>query len=239
MELVCDYREKHIITQLEKRIQCDTYKNIIIKKENLHLGDFIIGNMIIERKSHQDLASSILDGRYKEQSNRLYEYIKENPDKKIIYFIEGNFDLYFKNHNIDKDRLISCIMSLFYEKGFFVIMTKHVNETSEFLIKFCMKYYEKYCKNTSENISCMILHKKKNAQITKENIGIIMLSNVPNISTHIATQLLEPFQNNIYLFLDKIKTDRDYLRDIKIKSKDNERKLSKKIIENLYSLLMD
>ena len=123
MELVCDYREKFITNQLDKMIKTDKYKNISLKKENLHLGDFIIGNMIIERKSHQDLASSILDGRYKEQSNRLYEYTKENPDKKIIYFIEGNFDLYFQNHNINKDKLISCIMSLFYEKGFFVIMT--------------------------------------------------------------------------------------------------------------------
>ena len=135
MELVCDYREKFITSQLDKMIKTDKYKNIILKKENLHLGDFIIGNMIIERKSHQDLASSILDGRYKEQSNRLYEYTKENPDKKIIYFIEGNFDLYFQNHNINKDKLISCIMSLFYEKGFFVIMTKHVNETAEFFFE--------------------------------------------------------------------------------------------------------
>jgi ERCC4-type nuclease len=239
MELVCDYREKFITNQLDKMIKTDKYKNISLKKENLHLGDFIIGNMIIERKSHQDLASSILDGRYKEQSNRLYEYIKENPDKKIIYFIEGNFDLYFQNHNIDKDRLISCIMSLFYEKGFFVIMTKHVNETAEFLIKFCIKYYDKYCKNSSENVQCMQTNRKKSSQITKENIGIMMLSNIPNISIHIASQLLEPFKNNIYLFLNKINDDRDYLKDIKIKSKDKERKLSKKIIENIYLLLMD
>ena len=88
-----------------------------------------------------------------------------------------------------------------------------------------MKYYDKYCKNSCENVQCMLLNKKKNSQITKENIGIMMLSNIPNISTHIASQLLEPFKNNIYLFLDKINQDRDYLKDIKIKSKDKERKL--------------
>ena len=244
MELVCDYREKFITNQLDKMIKTDKYKNIILKKENLYLGDFIIGNMIIERKSHQDLASSILDGRYKEQSNRLYEYIKENPDKKIIYFIEGNFDLYFQNHNIDKDKLISCIMSLFYEKGFQVLLTKHVNETSEYLLKFCLKYYTKYHKQqtitdiSNNGIQChqICLPKKKSSQINKENIGIIMLCNIPNISVHVSTQLLKPFENSLFHFLSKIKEDNEYLYSIKIESKDKkERKLSKAIIENLNS----
>ena len=95
MELICDYREKSIYNKLTKITSTnDKYKDISIKTENLSLGDFAFGNIIIERKTHQDLASSILDGRYKEQCFRLEEYRNENPNVKIIYFIEGNFDLF-------------------------------------------------------------------------------------------------------------------------------------------------
>ena len=66
MDLICDYREKHAL----KRFSGDKYKDVIIKTQNLALGDFQIGNMLFERKTHQDLASSILDGRYQEQSNQ-------------------------------------------------------------------------------------------------------------------------------------------------------------------------
>ena len=242
MELICDYREKSIYNKLTKITSTnDKYKDISIKTENLSLGDFAFGNIIIERKTHQDLASSILDGRYKEQCFRLEEYRNENPDVKIIYFIEGNFDLFFNSHNIDKDKLISCIISFIYEKGFSVILTKHMNETCDFLIKFSHKYYNKYniCENnkTINNGNLENLYKqqkKKNSQINKKNIGIIMLCNVPNISLHLAIQLLEPFNNDIYKFIHEIRTNDEYLNTIKIKGKgDKTRKLNKNIIECL------
>ena len=235
MELICDYREKHILEQLNKI----NNHNCIIKSDNLHLGDFIIGNMIIERKTHNDLASSILDGRYKEQSNRLKQHLETNPNTKIVYFIELNFDLFLNNHNISKDQLISSIMSLFYEKHFFVILTKHLNETCDFLIKFCHKYHTKYKNNNITNIDHTIKdltnqYSKKNNQVNKSNIGIIMLSNIPNISYNIALQLLEQFNNDIYEFLSKIKENPTILDTIILKTKDNKsRKLSKNIKEKL------
>ena len=256
MEIVCDYRENHVIKQLNNciNINKEKYNCMNIKKENLLVGDFQIGNMIFERKTHQDLASSILDGRYQEQSNRLMEHASANPHLKIIYIVEGNLDLYFNQHNIDKDKIISCIMSLFYEKGFQVLLTKHVNETSDYLLKFCIKYYTKYLKkNTNNDLSnndlsnndlsnniCNIINicgpKKKSSQINKENIGILMLSNIPNISIHIATQLLKPFNHSLYDFLYEIKNNAEYLNTLKIESKDKKmRKLSKNIIENLNS----
>ena len=242
MELICDYREKSIYNKLTKITSTnDKYKDISIKTENLSLGDFAFGNIIIERKTHQDLASSILDGRYKEQCFRLEEYRNENPNVKIIYFIEGNFDLFFNSHNIDKDKLISCIISFIYEKGFSVILTKHMNETCDFLIKFSHKYYNKYniCENNEIINNCNLENlykqqKKKNSQINKENIGIMMLCNVPNISLHLAIQLLEPFNNDIYNFIHEIRENETYLNTIKIKGKgDKTRKLNKNIIECL------
>ena len=69
MELYSDYREKHINELFGK-------KNINYTKINLEIGDFKICynetiKTIIERKTINDLVSSIIDGRYKEQSLRL------------------------------------------------------------------------------------------------------------------------------------------------------------------------
>lgn len=242
MDLICDYREKYALKRLS---QCgDKYKDVIIKTQNLALGDFQIGNMLFERKTHQDLASSILDGRYQEQSNRLKELSTHNPDLKIVYIVEGNLDLYFNQHNINKDKIMSCIMSLFYEKGFQVLLTKHLNETCDYLLKFCVKYYSKYAKTLhgggeEESVTpppILFQAKKKSSQIHKENIGIMMLSNVPYISDHIAGELLKPFDFQIVDFLQKIRSDPDYLTTIKVKTRDNkERKLAK----NIREILMD
>lgn len=269
MDLICDYREKSIIKILNSRVSnCVNYNGINIKSHNLDIGDFVIGNTIIERKTHQDLASSILDGRYKEQCNRLQLFQQDKTNVKIIYFIEGNLDLYFESHNINKDKLISAMLSILYEKNFSVILTKHMNETCDFLLKLAMKFKDKYNKqeelNTTDDnvivldnqeepvsmndemicenndllcIEHLIKQKnKKNEQINANNIGIMMLCNVPNISFNIAKVLLEPFDNNIYAFITKINEDHDYLNQVKIMGKNNK---SRKLSKNIVSILMD
>ena len=65
-------------------IRMGPYRNIQIESESLHLGDAIIYDengeekVIIERKTLNDLASSIKDGRYAEQSFRLNGCSLEN-----------------------------------------------------------------------------------------------------------------------------------------------------------------
>ena len=77
MKIICDYREHSIYNCLVKKIESrKNYENIVVEKTNLNIGDFVIGRYIIERKTLSDLASSILDGRYKEQSSRLDAYIQ-------------------------------------------------------------------------------------------------------------------------------------------------------------------
>ena len=71
-----DYREKKLIPIIQS-LNNDYNFNINIEVENLPIGDIIIydkrGNekLIIERKTLNDLAASIRDGRYSEQSFRL------------------------------------------------------------------------------------------------------------------------------------------------------------------------
>ena len=57
-----------------------------------------------------------------------------------------------------------------------------------------------------------------------------MLTTIPNVSATIATQLLDPFKNDIYLFFKEIRENDKYLDNIKVEIKDGkQRKLSKNI----------
>jgi ERCC4-type nuclease len=334
MELICDYRENGIIKKLNtlKTKFRSKYSNITIKSENMVTGDFRFGNVLIERKSHADLVSSIVDGRYKEQCARLHDLrtksVKEGCELRIFYIIEGSFksssskfkyqnskqkvvahnhlaqfmnntDINaqcndpdnvnsksnYKNTKIDKgdkekQQIQSAIMTLMYEKQFQVLLTQDMNETSEFLLTFCHKYFNKYhtqdkttCQDTgdqtisndcsnlivndnvdddehhnnnnnnnNDNIENLIRQQnKKNTQINKDNIGVMMLCNVPYISMTVATVLLEPFDNDLHAFISHIKQNDTYLSSLKIPSGKcgKTRRLNKNISNILMSYFVE
>ena len=124
-----DFREKDIL-----KYCTEMNKDIEIKTENLLLGDILIDKLLIERKTINDLAASIVDGRYKEQSFRLVKALEEGY--KVFYFIEGNMDLY--TGAISKNILVSTIYSLTH-KNFQVLLTKNSKETAYFILQFAEK----------------------------------------------------------------------------------------------------
>ena len=126
----------------------------VIRKEQLAIGDIILGDntgrdiIIFERKTLYDLAASIRDGRYNEQSFRLD---KENiHNHNIVYIIEGDIERYIeKKGRVSKKTLISCMFSLLYYKGFSVFRTNSICETADVIIFFADKYYKTYTKDKS------------------------------------------------------------------------------------------
>ncbi len=116
-----------------------------ISKIQLPIGDVVLednlGNtiLIFERKTLYDLAASIKDGRYNEQSFRLD---KENiHNHNIVYIIEGDIERYNeKRGRIIKKVLISSMFSLMYYKGFSVIRTNSICETADVIVYFADKY---------------------------------------------------------------------------------------------------
>ena len=98
IELIIDSREHCILDLLNKN---DNNKEpyLVIRKELLNVGDFIVqeetGNqLIIERKTWQDLQSSIKDNRYREQRSRMksLKSTSSTTSVKAIYLIEGRYD---------------------------------------------------------------------------------------------------------------------------------------------------
>jgi ERCC4-type nuclease len=115
-----------------------------IKKEQLHIGDIVLEDktgktvIIFERKTLYDLAASIKDGRYNEQSFRLDKEAIHNHN--IVYIIEGDLSRYDERHTqITKTALQSAMVSLMYYKGFSVYRTMNTDETEAFIVNFADK----------------------------------------------------------------------------------------------------
>jgi ERCC4-type nuclease len=121
-----DNREHQLIHLLQ---QHDTGEQKHLTVSTLQIGDIILCNkVIIERKSVADLYSSILDGRYEEQSYRLGNLGPLQHNHNIIYLIEGDI-----NRHKQKNMLMSAIFSISYYKGFSVMRTFNIQETADFI----------------------------------------------------------------------------------------------------------
>ena len=108
MIIEVDYREKKLIKILKSLLEVHEFKNITIDVKNTRRynnkneeKEF----MIIERKSLNDLASSIKDGRYREQSYRLTNTPLHNH--RIVYLIEGDLSMW-SNNRINITRYVIC-----------------------------------------------------------------------------------------------------------------------------------
>ena len=202
-----------------------------IKSERLPLGDIILHDtiqqkdiVIFERKTLNDLAASIQDGRYKEQSFRLIETATATRfhTHNIVYIIEGDLAHYEakrnNNNRITNTALQSAMVSLLYYKGFSVVRTMNLDETADFIIHFA----DKVAKESAEGAipahttggedpaivetaavaySEVSAKKEKRDYITRENIGEIMLAQVPGVSAKMAAAILAKYGGSIYEFL--------------------------------------
>ena len=97
MKIKIDHREHDLIQSCKYFLGIGpAYQGIELEICNLPIGDIIlcddtgIEKVIIERKSLSDLASSIKDGRYEEQSYRLNGI--SHPNHNIMYIIEGEMN---------------------------------------------------------------------------------------------------------------------------------------------------
>jgi ERCC4-type nuclease len=231
MNIKIDSREKDLISMFSL-----LKPDINIITQQLALGDTIIGDkIIVERKTLTDLAASIKDGRYREQSFRLQKSLEEGFS--VIYMIEGNLDLYVGN--ITKDTLVRTMYSL-TTKGFQVFLTKNVKETAYFIIQFAEKIKSKETKTASGVYEETegIIQKQKNTNITRDNISIFMLCQIPGISTVTATILMDNYKH-ITLLIKALAENPECLESFEyINLKTNKsKKLNKNVIKNIKEFL--
>ena len=268
MLIKIDVREQNLIIECNNLL--NNYENISIEIVTLDIGDIILYDddgkeiMIIERKTLNDLASSIKDGRYKEQGYRLSNCSLHNHN--IFYLIEGNLSSYnskFNNNNrfnrIDKKTLLSAFVSITYFKGFSLYRTNNLTETAEWILSYANKiqkdknqkcYYnidknidKNNEKNNEKNNDIIpesyvnVCSRVKKNNITLDNIGAIMLSQIPGVSTNVAEKIMQEYKT-IGNLIEHLKENQEILNTIKSGKDDKLRKISKTTVININKFLI-
>lgn len=270
MIIKVDNRETELIRCIKYILEISPmYKDVQMVVETLPLGDAILCKnetemVIIERKSLRDLAASIKDGRYEEQSYRLNGLPIHNHN--IVYLVEGDVNKF----NVFKDRmekltLYSAMVSLNFYKGFSVNRSFNVEESALIICNMAHKigkcdadgkqmfYRQPSPKDTTisesddgENASlepfskvdyCAVVKKVKKDNVTPQNIGEIMLSQIPGVSSTTAIALMEKF-GTLQNLIMKLNENSNCLKDLSYTSgKGQTRKISKPALNNIVNYL--
>tara|TARA_B100001093_G_C26713642_1_gene964612 strand:+ start:94 stop:918 length:825 start_codon:yes stop_codon:yes gene_type:complete len=257
--LKIDNRERKLIALIKQKIEKDSL-DISYVIDKLDLGDFIFEidgkeKIIIERKSLNDLASSIMDNRYREQSMRLQNYNMHNHN--ICYLIEGVLEEWVsKIKRITPNTLLSSMFSLQFFKGFSIIRTTDRYDTAQTLIslykKLCKEHDKDFFYNIEQNAGgklnssideyTNVISKVKKNNITSGNIDRIVLSQVPGISAITSKMILEKY-GSLFKLLTEMNENPNCLDDFTYTfgkgDKLRERHLSQTAIKNIYSYLIE
>lgn len=267
-----DTREQELLTKCQNTIEyIPKFKDIKLVSQILPLGDIIINDgtndcIIIERKTLSDLAASIKDGRYEEQSYRLNGIQHHNHN--IVYLIEGDmFRFNTFKERIDKQTLYSAMFSINYFKGFSVMRTNNLEETAMITCTMAYKlvgglksnklgFYSNIPltktqnetasneqnnntddKETTEKDYCSVIKKVKKENITSDNIGEIMLCQIPSVSSATALAILCQFKTLPNL-IKSIHEDENCMKNIcTTDSNGKSRKISKTAIATIIKFL--
>jgi len=222
MELILDCREKGLI----ERIPDATVKQLVLGDAMLvYEGKELV---LIERKTIADFASSISDGRYREQSERLMAC--DIPNHNILYLVEGSF----KNYKLGmpKSTLLATMTSLLYGKGFSVVRTESLEDTVEF-IESMRKKLDKEKGYAQPKEGASEVKKQKRDRITPETIDGFMLAQIPSVSTATAKAILAVYPT-LFSLTSALKADPDCLAQFKV----GQRAISKTTVENLKAYLV-
>ena len=238
-----------------------------IESKALHIGDiaFVDGTtgqetVLFERKTLQDLLSSIKDGRYDEQSHRL-THASGIPAHNIFYVLEG---LMSQLRTDAERRLVhSSITSLSYFKGFSVLRTSTLQETADLLVAMARKiekdgekgrtpFYStmalttasttsieaiEHGNNSNNNSYSQFVKKEKKDNITESNIGEIMLSQIPGVSAATAGEILAIYGGSLLKVVEECAAETPF-RDVVLRCANGKtRKLGSNVKEALVKYL--
>lgn len=236
----------------------ENIKELILEKipsatfENLPIGDYLFTIddkpiLVIERKTISDYASSIKDGRNREQKKRLLEHY---PRNNILYLIEGDLtknNTSFGFNNVSKETITSSIINTILRDDMHVFHTSSIMETIEFLYMTYVKFDKSgmaFLNQTSTHSQDLInSNKKSKKDYINPSVGFQMMLNcIPNVSNKISSRLLERFGNLKTMFecLNDINDNDErlnYLINLRMDCSENSKKLSKTVCKNILEYM--
>ena len=176
-EMIVDKRERHLLALFgDGGVQADT----------LEVGDVLCrysdgSCWVAERKSTQDMANSIKDGRWEEQKARL-----ASSGLHVFYILEGDFKAV---EGLAYGALVGAYTNLLlYSSVATVIRTADIVES-----KFVLTQLAQKCQVVAKPIPLGVVSSKRRKEDDMRNIWIRQLACIPTISEHIASTLLDHF----------------------------------------------
>jgi ERCC4-type nuclease len=149
--------------------------------ENLEIEDYIIGDLIIERKTSKDFIASVFDRRIFQQANKITSYTN-----RAILLIEGNLNKeieYIKNRN----SIYGVLLSLALSYNFKIIYSNDIEESVN-ILEIIFKHGKYY---KIENIH-LIKQKRIPNNTYQQQLNIIF--SIPYIGEKYAERLLKNFK---------------------------------------------
>ena len=218
--------------------------------------------ILFERKSLADLEASIKDGRYSEQSYRLNECAIANHniiyliEGSIINYKNKNFVNslysslltlnYFKGFSIINSintietaeiiyRFVNKLLREKSKKGYYANTIKQNEEISSINIE---RTNESNNESNNEKINekndyVNALKTSKKSNVTKDNINIIMLMQIPNVNVVSATAIIEKYKT-LKELVEALERDYECLNNIYV----NNRKISSNVIKSIKEYLL-
>jgi ERCC4-type nuclease len=154
-------------------------RGIYVQRKTLDVGDYIVGECAIERKTARDFISSLYSGRLFEQAQRI-----SRAYPKYLLLVEGDVQqilLELKNPKIYWGALLSLALNF----DFRLLFTNDPEQTSEILSLLARR--------TSLNRSIRPLLVKKPKMATCRDWQLAVLESLPTIGPKLAEKLLQSF----------------------------------------------
>jgi len=167
IQVYADYREQEIIEILNRL-------GIKVNVVNLEVGDFVVGEFGIERKSFGDFISSIIDSRIFEQAKKLLE----SYEKRLL-IVEGNGDVERINENS-----YFAALTFLISKGINVVFSRNKIETAKIIYWLAKK-------EKSNDFSGFKIPKKKKEL---KEIQEMIIASFPGISSILSKRILKKFK---------------------------------------------
>lgn len=194
VSITIDVREREIIRIF------DTFTfTIDVRKKALDMGDILVTlesselEWVFERKTINDLAASIKDGRYREQKARLLAHY---PPHRITYIVEGDVNWSDIDMRITASTFKGFVFNTLYRDGIHVMFVHNAEDTAAFVKAFSDKVASNSSAFTDNAVACsqqnaMMVKSRPRDNVTPDLCWRLMLSQIPGISGKLSTEVVK------------------------------------------------
>ena len=160
-----------------------------IQHELLQIGDYLINDTIIERKTFPDFINSMLNKRLHKQLLEIKKYPKH-------FLILENFHYNYSQFKIHENAIRGMLLSIATDYQVPIIYTKNGKDTARFLILTAKRYEKQKSQNTI---------RQTKSSLTLQQQKQFILEGFPGIGATIAKNLLKEFKTlkNIFNATEK------------------------------------